>query len=204
MYGDAYTGFFTVPPGAVIPDAGIANFASGGDDYMDGGNGNDTIVGDALNFSSFRLGGDPHGSGGADILIGGNGDDLLIGDAVFIFVGGTASVSGGDDRLFGGEGNDRLFGDSMGSDAGRGGNDRLFGDAGNDELHGGGGFDILDGGDGVDSVVFNGNRADFGVGGSPDGREFLVGEIATGETDLLTKVEFLVFLDMTIPVGQIL
>jgi hypothetical protein len=31
-----------------------------------------------------------------------------------------------------------------------------------------------------------------------------VGEIATGETDLLTNVEFLVFLDMTIPVGQIL
>ena len=204
MYGDAYTGFFNVPPGAVIPDAGIANFASGGDDYMDGGNGNDTIVGDALNFSSFRFGGDPHGSGGADTLIGSDGDDLLIGDAVFIFVGGTASVSGGDDRLFGGEGNDRLFGDSMGSDSGRGGNDRLFGDAGNDELHGGGGFDIMDGGEGVDSVVFNGNRADFGVGGSPDGREFLVGEIATGETDLLTNVEFLVFLDMTIPVGQIL
>ena len=40
-------------PAAVIPDAGIANFASGGDDYLDGGNGNDTIVGDALNFSSF-------------------------------------------------------------------------------------------------------------------------------------------------------
>ena len=76
----------------------------------------------------------------------------------------------------------------MGSDAGRGGNDRLFGDAGDDELHGGGGFDIMDGGEGVDSVVFNGNRADFGVGGSPDGREFLVGEIATGETDLLTNV----------------
>ena len=78
---------------------------------MDGGNGNDTIVGDALNFSSFRLCGDPHGSGGADTLIGGNGDDLLIGDAVFIFVRVTASVSGGDDRLFGGEGNDRLFGE---------------------------------------------------------------------------------------------
>ena len=28
MYGDAYIGFFTVPPGRVIPDAGIANFAS--------------------------------------------------------------------------------------------------------------------------------------------------------------------------------
>ena len=198
-------GGFTVPPGRVIPDAGIANFASGGDDYLDGGNGNDTIVGDALNFSSFRFGGDPHGSGGADTLIGGNGDDLLIGDAVSMPQFGTASASGGDDRLFGGEGNDKLFGDAMGSDGGRGGNDRLFGDAGDDELHSGGGaFDIVDGGEGVDTIVFDGNRADFAVAGPPGGGEFIVSELATGEYDLVTNVEFLTFLDMTIQADQIL
>jgi Ca2+-binding RTX toxin-like protein len=124
---------------------------------------------------------------------------------VFIFVGGTASVSGGDDRLFGGEGNDRLFGDSMGSDGGRGGNDRLFGDAGDDELHSGGGdFDVVDGGEGVDTVVFDGNRADFQLAGPPSGGEFIVVELATGQYDLVTNVEFLTFLDMTIRADQIL
>ena len=37
-----------------VPGRRHRNFASGGDDYLDGGDGNDTIVGDALNFSSFR------------------------------------------------------------------------------------------------------------------------------------------------------
>ena len=93
----------------------------------------------------------------------------------------------------------------MGSDGGRGGNDRLFGDAGDDELHSGSGaFDIVDGGEGVDTIVFDGNRADFELGGPPGGGEFIVGELATGEYDLVTNVEFLTFLDMTIRADQIL
>ena len=142
----------------------MGEFASGGDDYLDGGDGDDTIVGDALNFSTLpvRRRPPPTGSGGADTLIGGNGDDLLIGDAVGCHR--TASASGGDDRLSGGDGNDTArIGDAHASgDNGRGGNDRLFGEAGDDVLHSGGGaFDIMDGGDGVDTVVFDGNRADF-------------------------------------------
>ena len=208
MYGDAYTGFFTVPPGGRsfrTPASPISPRAA--TTIIDGGNGNDTIVGDALNFSSFRFGGDPHGSGGADTLIGGNGDDLLIGDARTHMPRSerprppAATTACSAARATTG-----CSATSMGSDGGRGGNDRLFGDAGDDELHSGGGaFDIMDGGEGVDTVVFDGNRADFGSRGTartarvPRGRRS-----RPASTDLLTNVEFLAFLDMTIQAGQIL
>ena len=38
--------------GRCIPDRGIGEFASGGDDYLDGGEGNDTLVGDAFSFGT--------------------------------------------------------------------------------------------------------------------------------------------------------
>ena len=189
-------------PPVEIPDTGMVDLASGGDDYLDGGAGNDTIVGDALLFSTFvfgigSFGPSARGSGGVDTLIGGAGDDILIGDAYGIF--GTAS--GGDDRLYGGDGNDFLAGDTLAAtftstppfagDNGRGGNDRLFGEAGDDTLRGGSGNDILDGGDGMDTAVFDGNLADYTVTGSPDGSQSIVTEIATGDTDVLFNVEFL-------------
>ena len=193
----------------------MVDLASGGDDYLDGGAGNDTIVGDALLFSTFvfgigSFGPSARGSGGVDTLIGGAGDDILIGDAYGIF--GTAS--GGDDRLYGGDGNDFLAGDTLAAtftstppfagDNGRGGNDRLFGEAGDDTLRGGSGNDILDGGDGMDTAVFDGNLADYTVTASPDGSQSIVTEIATGDTDVLLNVESLAFLDATRPLDSIL
>jgi Ca2+-binding RTX toxin-like protein len=104
---------------------------------LNGGDGNDTII----------------GSDGAEVISGGNGDDSLSG-------------GGGDDTLLGGEGRDRLMG-GAGDDelSGGGGDDTLFGDTGeaiplaeggDDTLNGGLGVDILNGETGADRV--NGNE----------------------------------------------
>jgi Ca2+-binding RTX toxin-like protein len=99
----------------------------GGNDYInavrthtvaltiDGGAGNDTILG---------------GQAG-NVLIGGAGNDLIIGG------NGNDDIRGGDgnDLLIGGKGNDRIRG-------GRG-NDILIGGPGHDDLNGGDGFDIV-------------------------------------------------------------
>jgi serralysin len=96
-----------------------------GNDTLDGGNGNDAILGLA----------------GDDTLDGGNGNDVLDG-------------GGGDDTLAGGNGNDMLFG-SVGVDALMGGNgdDSLEGGAGDDVLDSGKGEDIVNGGTGDDDLT---------------------------------------------------
>jgi len=195
MYGDAYTGFVTVggvgpgppaPPTILSPGAGIGGSASGGDDHLEGGEGNDTMVGDAFDFQTPFQGSGSGLSGGVDTLMGGNGDDILAGDAMSMV---RSTAMGGDDRLFGGDGNDTLAGDALRDDNGRGGNDRLFGEAGDDTLRGGSGNDILDGGEGMDTALFDGNIADFQIGGS------VVTHLATGEADLLSGIEVIRFSD---------
>jgi Ca2+-binding RTX toxin-like protein len=96
-----------------------------GNDTLDGGNGNDAILGLA----------------GNDTLNGGNANDVLDG-------------GGGDDTMTGGNGNDMLFG-SFGIDTLMGGNgdDSLDGGAGNDILDGGKGEDIVNGGTGDDDLT---------------------------------------------------
>ena len=91
---------------------------------IDGGAGNDSIIGSALNDSI-------SGGGGNDTLKGGDGNDSLN--------GGT-----GNDQLNGDAGNDVLTGGA--------GNDYLSGGAGDDSLSGGAGKDSLDGGAGHDSI----------------------------------------------------
>ncbi len=136
--------------------------ADAGDDYLDGGAGNDKLFGGA----------------GDDLLDSGTGDDKLYGEA-------------GDDELIGGDGNDKLWGDldnvtynqdqqiaethgtlslfnreyAAGFDAE--GDDVLDGGVGNDELRGGGGDDILKGGEGSDTLV-GGTGADVLDGGQGD------------------------------------
>lgn len=127
---------------------------NGGDDLIDasqsanldvslnGGSGNDTLIGgdgsDTLD-----------GSSGNDVLLGGSGDDSLVGGS------GNDILSGedGDDLMLGGSGNDSMSG---GSDHdivnGESGNDSLFGDSGNDYIYGGAGRDTVSGGDDSDIV----------------------------------------------------
>ena len=101
-------------------------FVTGCFDYIEGLDGNDTILGFA----------------GNDSLIGGNGSDLIRGGL-------------GQDYLLGGIGADTLFG-GQGDDILRGarGWDVIVGDVGNDSIWGGLGADILIGGQGNDSFEF--------------------------------------------------
>ena len=116
-------------------------------DWLDGGAGDDTIL----------------GLGGADVIFGGAGNDFVDGGANGDLVRGGAD----DDRIYGGLGNDQLEGDA-GDDLldGEWGTDLLRGGAGRDELYGGGGVgDRLEGG-ADDDVLY----------GSDDGADILLGE----------------------------
>lgn len=193
----------------LLGDAGTLAFgARGGDDLLFGGPGNDRLYGDATSglnpvpqgvppniFVSWEaMGGS--GAGGNDTLNGGSGDDLLVGD------GEQPLATGGDDILLGGAGDDTLHGDFVVAGSGEGGNDILFGGAGNDILHGGGGSDLIDGGSGEDTATFDGNAASFQI--QPQGNQLLVTEIATNQTDTVTNVELLHFLDVTLSLNDIL
>jgi Ca2+-binding RTX toxin-like protein len=100
---------------------------------MNGGAGNDTMIGDGGD--DYIYGGDGsnflRGGEGSDTMLGGINDDLMI--------GGT-----GDDTQMGNEGADNLNG-GIGDDlmVGGDGDDRLYGDYGNDIYEGGAGNDTL-------------------------------------------------------------
>lgn len=100
------------------------------DNYLSGGAGNDTLIGDGT--GAMR--------GGNDTLIGGAGNDSLDGGV-------------GNDRLEGQDGNDTLLG-GAGDDllTGLAGADLMDGGAGNDSLYSfaGQGPDTIRGGDGID------------------------------------------------------
>ncbi len=132
----------------------LGYFALGGDDviasqttndFVDGGDGNDTLWGDYPGSSP---------APGADWLEGGAGNDSLLGGP-------------GDDRLLGGSGDDILDG-GAGNDILRGatGTDQLYGGDGNDLLAGGAGNDYLGGGIGDDVLYLDGDL------GAVDGTNF--------------------------------
>ena len=111
-------------------------FGLGGNDTIDGGDGDDDISGDGGGDSLF-------GGNGSDILAGGNNNDTLFGGR-------------GADFLNGGNNQDKLIGDA--------GQDTLVGGADNDRLEGGEGNDILNGIDPSNSQVQLGEQ-DTLVGG---------------------------------------
>jgi Ca2+-binding RTX toxin-like protein len=114
---------------------------------VDGGAGNDVVLGTGTAGTNIIWGGD-----GDDLIVGGTGDDLIIGGL-------------GNDWINGNAGNDILSGgDEAGVDTG---NDTLYGGTGHDLLYGGKGNDYLDGGDGVD-ILIGGDGADILIGGAGD------------------------------------
>lgn len=115
-------------------------FAGSGNDAISGGAGDDTIdAGGGNNAVSGGDGNDYISTGdGNDAVSGGNGDDQ-------VFAGN------GNNVVSGGAGNDLLItGD---------GNDIIDGGSGNDQIDGGDGDDILNGGDGVDIILGRGASA---------------------------------------------
>jgi len=123
----------------------------GGDDYIVGTNGDDTINLKGGDDQGFGLDGNDiiKGGGGFDHLVGGNGIDQIHGGE------GPDTISGedGNDVLDGGDGDDKINGD-MGNDvidAGTG-DDIADGGQGNDNIKGGSGDDVLIGGEGDDDI----------------------------------------------------
>ena len=123
--------------------------------FVDGGNGDDSIVGSPTY---------------SDSLLGGDGVDSLDGQA------GNDTINGGDgrDSITGGDGNDSLIGGD--------GSDTITGDLGNDTITGGNHADSIMGGDGADLIdagqssdtVSGGNDNDT-INGS-DGQDSLSGD----------------------------
>lgn len=152
--------YFTDPLKCVpicLAQGSYAGNATGGKDKIDGGDGNDWLLGgngpDAI-----------HGGPETDYIDGGAGQDVLFGDTLQRDVGADDVVLGGDnddaiyggkglDQVYGGEGNDVLFGDSTVSTTEVGErsidlefgspvtlrrvrvSQRLWGEAGEDTLH---------------------------------------------------------------------
>ena len=175
------------------PAFNIGTDAVWGRDVLDGGDGDDTLIGDW----------------GDDILRGGAGIDLLYGDSLSA-AQGTASANDfldggegndelhgqeGDDVLYGGAGNDFLSGEDGNDveDGGAGddliftylGNDSLAGGAGVDQLYGDVGNDILDGGDDADTL-YGGDGSDQLYGGR--GADILLGDHLNNPSEFSTEI----------------
>lgn len=122
-----------------------------GFEHAIGGDGADTLIGDAQdnNLQGARGNDRIEGQGGADRLAGGQGNDTLDGgDGDDLLVGHI-----GNDRLFGGNGDDNLQGGRGNDRFGAGnGNDLIYGAQGNDLIRGGGGNDFIYGGAGSDTL----------------------------------------------------
>ncbi len=151
---------------------------------FDGGQGNDSLT----NFSALPI--SMNGGDGDDTLLGGIGNDTFMGDAGDDSVSGGAGDdlllgSLGNDNFDGGEGNDRIDGgDGADTLNGSGANDTLVGGADNDWLMGGSGADSCDGGSGDDKVEGLGGSGDTLRGGLGD--DTLDGGVGTA--DVLVEV----------------
>lgn len=129
---------------------------------LDGGNGNDVLV----------------GAFGDTTISGGAGDDVITAGCA----NNTIDAGSGNDFVYGGSGNDTILGGD-GNDVvdGAGGIDIIDGGSGNDAIYGGDGSDILRGGDGNDclygeggaDILLGGTGVDSLFGGS--GRDVLIG-----------------------------
>ena len=138
---------------------------AGGNDVLDGGDGDDIII---------------YG-GGNDVVFGGDGDDLI--DDGF-----GVGLENGDNQLFGGDGNDTIA-DSAGFDiifggtgndtilTESGGGDLIFGDQGDDT------FRIKSSANGADTITISGGEAGETTGDVLDLRGLdIVENIASGES----------------------
>jgi Ca2+-binding RTX toxin-like protein len=189
IYGDDF-GYNNIAGADTLygQDGNDTIYGGGRDDYLDGGTGNDVLYGQA----------------GDDNLWGGSGDDILYGDDAGQSGSDNLHGGSGNDQLYGGLGGDEMYGEADNDylDGGAG-NDYLNGGAGNDILIAGVGNDVLDGGADIDTVVFDGNRADYFFALQADG-SYIITDLRPGApsgTKTMVNVEMLQFADMTIPLA---
>lgn len=182
--------FFGSETADIVDSTGFVFYGYGGDDVLNGGDGQQLGYGGTGNDRMFGGNGDDmlYGEAGDDYLNGGNGSDTLRGgDGNDEIRGGSGvdyiqgndgnddiragsgddSVTGGDgaDVIRGQGGNDRLLGDwSFGDDTG---DDRIYGGSGEDDIQGGGGNDRLFGGNDNDQIQ-GGAGDDLMNGGNGD------------------------------------
>jgi len=196
---------------------------AGGNDFIDGGLGIDTVDYLSLNANqpvtidlrAFDRSADPAAVAlltaqglAPDTPVGlANGGDY-VGTDVLISIehafggSGNDQIIGTDDTnlLDGRAGNDVLSGFG-GSDLLRGdaGDDEIFGGADSDSLEGGTGNDTIDGGTGFDQLILSGNRADYTFITNPNGTYTVIDTVAgrDGE-DLIRSIEQIVFADTTV------
>jgi serralysin len=121
-------------------------YSGAGDDFVNGGDGLDIIyLGEGNDSTSTSSSGDDqfYGEAGDDTITGWNGNETYDGGSG----NDTLYGYGGNDIMRGGTGNDYIKGDD--------GNDTINGGAGNDTIYGGSDNDTVDGGDG-DDVIYLG------------------------------------------------
>jgi hypothetical protein len=162
LVGDVYTDrsdYACIDVSISNDDGGTA---SAFNDTLEGGGGNDILVGDfaaanmvAVSDTHVNVSVDGSGTFFGDTLLGGSGDDALYGDFYGIAYNDVNVNLSGDASLFA---------------------DRLDGGAGDDTLDGGLGNDTLTGGAGADTLLFSshGSTTDGGLGGN-DGHDTVVG-----------------------------
>jgi len=124
---------------------------------------------------------------------GGTGSDMILGNAENNRLRGVSpdasdTGSDGDDTLDGQSGDDILEGGA--------GNDTLLGGGDDDRLAGGAGDDLVSGGIGFDTLVLEGNLADYTFIANNDGT-FTVQDILPGRdgTDTISEIEQVAFAD---------
>lgn len=146
----------------ILAENGDTVQGNGGDDtfqlsgapaLIDGGTGNDTIIG----FLSEHLVADTNADGLAELVTTTNGVVVDLSQKKIINDGfGGSGIIRNIENVTGSVYNDQITGDGL--------NNILNGDLGNDTLSGGNGADTLDGGEG-DDVLTGGNGADVMIGG---------------------------------------
>ena len=187
---DSLSGIFTNASGADGDDTINASLSNvNGRITLDGGIGNDLLIGNTNVSTSFTTTHVMNGGAGNDTVIFGNASDTLVGDSAgndFISYASSVNFTGrttvnritdnqGSNLIFGangtdvittGSGNDTLFGGPANLiTPGNDGDDTLDAGGGNDVLLGGFGNDYLLGGDGDDSLG-GGPGADTLIGGT--------------------------------------
>jgi hypothetical protein len=167
---------------------------------INGDNSRNVLTGTSENDVLFGFGGDDEltGGDGDDMIDGGPGNDLL----------GIMQIYGpvelGNDLYIGGPGNDRI-GAGIGADTiyGGSGDDVILADSslirgldGSDDwISGGPGSDTIDGGPRVDTAAFELPRHAYGVQIAQPGTTVTLGSGASQDTDLLSNIEILQFVD---------